>query len=297
MIALLSWFGHVIEIAAILLFGWTWLQMRREGHGSHVDLVLAAGYGWMLEVLDLWLFGSYHYAKSWWPLGPVPLYIPLLWAIILHSSMALSDRTGLPVWAQPFLDGLLAVLIDLGVDAIAIRVGLWHWGIGLSEGWFGVPAGNLCAWMWVAAWYGAATRLVRDRISRRGEPRWHRLLIPLVAYAGLLACLLGIGASGQWLGLRSQEQRLWLFAIQAAGFAGLVGFGARYAERRSLHRCSQLLSSLRWNRWLIHLSFFSILWLSGLWREIPALLIVSGACMLLEWAIQQVVSSGRSRAA
>jgi hypothetical protein len=213
----------------------------------------------------------------------VPVYIPLLWATIVHSSMELADRSGLPQWARPCLDGLLAVLIDLAIDAIAIRVGLWSWRIPLNEGWFGVPAGNLCAWMWVAAWYGGTTRLVRARIAR-GEPRWHRWLIPPFAYTGLLASILSVGAIGQWLGLIDQNRRLWLFAAHVAGFLAVIA-----VARRRPGGCvgGTIPPSLVWNRWLMHASFAIILVVSGLWRDTPVLLAVCAASMALEYSAQR----------
>jgi hypothetical protein len=316
-----AWLGHVIEVASLALFSWCWMALRRQRRGIHLEILIAVLYGWLLEMLDMRIFGTYHYGPvTWWWLGEVPVYIPLLWATIIHSSMALSDRSGLPRWARPFLDGLLAVLIDLAIDAIAIRVGLWHWSISLHEGWFGVPAGNLCAWMWVAAWYAGVTRLVRQRIEQRGEPApppvpdlgrgdhrwyqlqwvggalsmmprayrwgsaWHRLLIPPVAYTGLFASLLLIGFSARLLHLEHQNERLWLFVAHLVAFLAVV----RIASRSSVGGFeSPVPASLVGNRWLMHVSFAVVLVWSGIWRETPTLIGVSGASMILEWWAQR----------
>ena len=231
------------------------------------------------------VFGTYRYGPvTWWWIADVPVYIPLLWGAIVHSSMALSDRAGLPGWARPFLDGLLAVLIDLAIDAIAIRVGLWSWKIRLDEGWFGVPAGNLCAWMWVAAWYGGVTRLLRQRIEQRGEPRWHRLLVPPFAYAGLFFCLFLIGVLGRLLALEGQNERLWFFAAHLIGFLVIVGSARRTTRGPS---APPVPASLVWTRWLMHTSFAIVSALSGVWRQVPALIAVSAGSMLVEWWAQR----------
>jgi hypothetical protein len=319
---LIPWLGHAIEVATVGLFGWCWVEQHGQARGSHSDLLVAVLYGWLLETLDMWVFGTYHYEPAtWWWIGHVPFYIPLLWATILHSSMGLSDRTSLPHWARPFLDGLLAVLIDLAIDAIAIRVGLWRWKIPLNEGWFGVPAGNLCAWMWVAAWYGAFTRFVRQRIERRGAPGWHRLLIPLAAYTGLFSSLWLVGAAGQLLGLETQNERLWLFTAHLVSFLIIVTYASRrrnpplsihpptqgtspvkaggngdrsprearsrWTPTRQGGGIHQMPGSLVWNRWLMHASFSLVLWWSGVWRQASALILVSGGSMLLEWWAQR----------
>ncbi len=249
-----------------------------------MELLVAVLYGWLLETLDMLIFGSYHYGRlTWWWVGNVPVYIPLLWATIAHSSMALSDRSGLPMWARPFLDGLLAVVMDLAVDAIAIRLGLWHWTIGLREGWFGVPAGNLCAWMLVAAWYGAVTRFVRARIAR-GEPAWHRWFVPVVAYVGLFASLMLVGRIGDAIGFATPTQRLWLFAAQLAIFIGAVVAGI---PRRAQPDSERVLSSLVWNRWAIHLAFFTLLLFTGLYQHVPLLLAVSAGSLAIEYLAQR----------
>jgi hypothetical protein len=276
------WVGHMVEVASLPLFGWCWWDARRGGRGEHVELGVAVAYGIALELADMWIFGTYHYGTmTWWWVAHVPIYIPLLWAAILHSSMAISDRAGLPRWAAPFLDGLLAVLIDLAIDAIAIRLGMWSWKIRLDEGWFGVPAGNLCAWMWVAVWYSAVTRTVRERIAR-GEPRWHRALVPVVAYTGLFMSLMLVGSAGELLGLHSQDDRLALFAVHLIGFIAIVG-----SARRSGLSASPVAASLIANRWLMHASFFVLLVGTGVWRSVPALAGVSLGAMALEWWVQR----------
>ena len=281
----MSWLGHVVEVASVVLVAWCVVDPAAHRAGRGAEWLVAVLYGWLLETLDLWIFGTYHYEPvTWWWLGQVPLYIPLLWAVILHSSMALSDRAALPEWARPFLDGLLAVLIDLAVDAIAIRAGLWRWGILLNEGWFGVPAGNLCAWMWVAAWYGGTTRLVRSRVEREGEPGWHRGLVPFVAYAGLFLCLWAIGAAGRALRLETQDERLRLFTAHVTGFLMLVWLARRRGPPQDSSRPP---TSLLVSRWLVHVSFSLLLMASGIWRQASALLAVSGGSLLLEWRAQR----------
>ncbi len=286
---LLAWLGHAVELASIGLFGWCWIEERGTHRGRQVELLIAVAYGWILETFDLRLFGSYHYEPvTWWWVGGVPLYIPLLWAAILHSSMALSDRAGLPTWARPFLDGLLAVVIDMAVDAIAIRTGFWRWNISLHEGWFGVPAGNLCAWMWVAVWYGSTMRWMRQRVGSGAGARWFRVFVPPVSYLGLLLSLWLIGFSGRLLGLERQNERLWFFAAHLVAFLLIVVIAKRWScpvadvDRR-------VPESLLCSRWLIHGSFTVILWASGLWRQVPALILVCASSLLLEWSAQRWV--------
>lgn len=59
----------------------------------------------------------------------VPLCIGVAWkSRIIYSAMEFSDASSLPYWLRPILDGLLALNIDLALDAIAIRFGFWGLG-------------------------------------------------------------------------------------------------------------------------------------------------------------------------
>lgn len=79
--------------------------------------------------------------------GPVPLAVGVGWGIILYSAMRLTDTFHLPLWAGAALVGLLGLNIDLAMDAVAIRIQMWHWlGFNLQMQWFGVPYANFYAW-------------------------------------------------------------------------------------------------------------------------------------------------------
>jgi len=116
----------------------------------------------------------------------VPLCIGVAWSCILYSVMEFSDASSLPYWTRPILDGLLALNIDLALDAIAIRLGFWDWGRGLDFHYFGVPYPNFWAWFWVVSSFSFGYRL----FARRTD--WMKIwLAPLsaliVGLAGVLA--------------------------------------------------------------------------------------------------------------
>ncbi|HWQ19471.1 MAG TPA: hypothetical protein VN455_06795, partial [Methanotrichaceae archaeon] len=58
------------------------------------------------------------------------------------------------------LDGLLALNIDLSMDAVAIRLGMWDWGNGFDYQYFGVPYNNFWAWFWVVFSFSFSLRLL-----------------------------------------------------------------------------------------------------------------------------------------
>ena len=73
-------------------------------------------------------------------------------------------------------------------NAIAIRIGLWTWhGIGPTDGWFGVPAGNFYSWLIVTLAFSGLSRWLRDAAARRRALEWIQLVVPLPAFGLLLA--------------------------------------------------------------------------------------------------------------
>jgi hypothetical protein len=114
----------------------------------------------------------------------VPLCIGIAWSCILYSVMEFSDASSLPYWTRPVLDGLLALNIDLALDAIAIRLGFWDWGQGLEFQYFGVPYPNFWAWFWVIFFFSLGYRLLARRKNWMGI--W---LAPILA---LLIGLIGV---------------------------------------------------------------------------------------------------------
>ncbi len=152
-----------------LLAGCLW-HAARQGRHRILELVAALGYGVFLEWMTLRQLDAYHYGRFLIMIDGAPLTIGVGWAVIIYSAMELSDRLALPEAARPWLDGLLALNIDLSMDAIAIRLGMWHWGIvGLDEQWFGVPWVNFWAWFIVVTSFSAFLRGLRPwRSSKLG---------------------------------------------------------------------------------------------------------------------------------
>lgn len=256
------------EIAAAVLFIFGAREAGRRGRNYFLEFLMIFVYGLILEELDMRFFKSYQYGSGFaLMLGRVPVSIALLWAVIVSGSMAISDASGIPESAKPFLDALLAVWMDLSLDAIAIRAGFWSWVIPLDQGWFGVPAGNLYAWMWVAFFYSVFARSLRGLY--RKDRRWIFAYpaVPLVCYLLLFAQLNLLGFAARFAGLVTPNQRLWLFAAQFLIFFAVTA--ANWKTR--VPGAAKIPAVWAGSRALIHLFFIGLFFAEGIYRTVPVL--------------------------
>src|SRR5215203_1552943 len=131
-----------------------------RGWSRLLSLVVGMIYGVLLEYGAIVTFHAYSYGHFLIMIfGAVPLCIGVSWGLIIYTAMESSDRFALPWYLRPIVDALLALTIDLSMDAIAIRLGLWIWG--QAGSWFGVPLGNFYAWFLVVLGFSLLLRLGR----------------------------------------------------------------------------------------------------------------------------------------
>jgi hypothetical protein len=160
-------------------------------HGVVNLLRLFAGivFGVSLELATIRQLNAYEYGQFLVMVFNVPLCIGVAWSCILYSVMEFSDGSSLPSWTRPVLDGLLALNIDLALDAVAIRFGFWDWGQGLEFQYFGVPYANFWAWFWVIFFFSLGYRLLARQTN------WlHTWIAPLLGLVLGLAGVLGTNA-------------------------------------------------------------------------------------------------------
>jgi len=134
-------------------------------HGKAKLLMLFAGilFGVLLELATIRQLHTYEYGRFLIMVLDVPFCIGMAWSCILYSVMEFSNASSLPYWTRPILDGLLALNIDLALDAAAIRFGFWDWGDGLKNQYFGVPYANFWAWFWVIFFFSLGYRIFARR--------------------------------------------------------------------------------------------------------------------------------------
>jgi uncharacterized membrane protein len=150
------------------------------------ELLALAVYGFALERVSMTAFQSHRYGTGW-VLSPagVPVAVAVVWAAVISAALALAARRGLrhPA-ARALTAALFAVTLDLTMEPVAVRRGLWEW---TPPGpWLDVPIGNFVGWIVIVAGYGIGAEKWAGG-GRFAAEAWRRILLASAALAALLA--------------------------------------------------------------------------------------------------------------
>ncbi len=273
-----AWVYAFVQIGTLAVFLVAAIRAVRLSRARLLELATAFAFGLLLEEGDMLIFRTYRYSEHWFAFHLVPPAIAMSWALIIASAMNISDALGIDERLAPITDAIWAILLDLALDAVAIRLGMWTWTIPLDAGWFGVPYGNFYAWLFVATSFSFFTRRVRRRARNHGarESLWQGAA-PFMAYAGLLVAIAPYAFLQATLFGRSQNNGT-LFAVTLAVFVLLTAIALM---RRGAPRepADAFLASVRW---LIHLYFLWALLGINLQIRLPVLLYLSLAMLAVE---------------
>jgi hypothetical protein len=269
----------LLEVGAAAFFVLAaWLALRR-GRLPFLELVSAAMFGLLLEEGDQLIFETYHYADAWvLQLDRAPLVIGLTWALIIAGAMRITDALGVRRRWAPFVDSVLAISLDLAFDAIAIRMGLWTWrGVGATDGWFGVPAGNFYAWLFVTWAFSFVSRWIRDLARTRPALDWLQPLVPIPAFAIFLVALVPFSIIKPLVD-STRGGGLVLFLIALVGFVGAAAWGVFGPDRGDPDGSATAIVDLRLafaTRVAVHGFFLVALFVMGLALREPVILLTA----------------------
>ncbi len=269
----------VIELGAVTFFVIAaWLALRR-GRLPFLELVSAAAFGLLLEEGDQLIFETYQYSPDFiLSIDRAPVVIGLTWALIIAGAMRITDALGVRRRYAPFVDSVLALMLDLAFDAVAIRMGLWTWReVGLTDGWFGVPAGNFYSWLFVTFAFSILTRWLRDACQRRTSLEWLQLAVPIPAFFILLVSIVPF-AIVQPFTDPSPGGGLGLFGLTFVVFLAVAGWGVFGPDRGRPDGAAFAILDLRaafFTRLTIHLVFLVALVAMGLATREPVILAVA----------------------
>ncbi len=101
-------------------------------------------FGFFVELIGVhtgFIFGEYRYGAT---LGPklmgVPAIIGLNWLLIIYCIASLIEALKIPTWFKITLGSVLAVLIDMLIEPVAMKYDFWTW----SD--YIVPIQNYIGW-------------------------------------------------------------------------------------------------------------------------------------------------------
>ena len=283
-----------------------WLAVRR-GRMPLLELLSAATFGLLLEEGDQLIFGTYEYAPEFvLAIDRAPLVIGLTWAVIIAGAMRITDALGVRRRWAPFVDSVLAIMLDLAFDAVAIRIGLWTWrdhatGVPLSSdaAWFGVPAGNFYAWLFVTFGFSLLTRWLRERAEPGSRLEWLQLAIPIPAFAILLLSLVPFTILQPILD-PTPGGGMALFLVTFAAFLAAAAWGVFGPDRGVADGADVAILDLRLaflTRAAIHLFFLGAVLAAGLVTQVPVLLVVAVALLAAEVPLAWLAASRGGRPA
>ena len=276
----------LLEVGAAGLFLVAgWLAFRR-GRLPFLELASAAIFGLLLEEGDQLIFETYEYSPHFvLAIDRAPLVVGLTWALIIAGAMRITDALGVRRRYAPFVDSVLAIMLDLAFDAVAIRLGLWTWrDIGLDQGWFGVPAGNFYSWLFVTLGFSLITRALRDAAMRRPRLAWLQLLVPLPAFVILVTAIVPFAAALPVVDPRPGGGMV-LFVATLAAFLAVAGRGVFGRDRGKPNGEAMAIVDLRaafGMRLMIHGFFLVALLGLGLATSEPMLLLVALVMLVAE---------------
>lgn len=165
-------------------------EIGRTNFTRVFEVISCAAFGLILEVGNTYLAHTYSYSANFvLQMNGVPVAIGLGWAVIIYSAMLLSDQYAMPWTLKPFLDALTAVLLDLSLDIVAIRLGFWKWAIPYNEEWYGVPFENLVGWILVVLAFSFLIRWIRTKDLKLFKTKLLLIFSPFISYALLLVGL------------------------------------------------------------------------------------------------------------
>ena len=158
---------HLFEIGGVAVFIGAVIHALRHWEKREVMIFFLSCflYALLFEDLNIQMSGDYSYNKeAWMMVHNTMLVIVLGWCAIVYCIVQTIESNPEARKWNPLEKGLvaaiLALTIDIGIDATAFAYGLWYW----KEGYFfGVPVVNFVGWFGAVFWFVFGTEILRKR--------------------------------------------------------------------------------------------------------------------------------------
>ncbi|MFA5368813.1 MAG: carotenoid biosynthesis protein [Candidatus Paceibacterota bacterium] len=272
-----------------------WREILQRNKMRVFEIISCAVFGMILEIGNTYLAHTYSYSNLFLiKIFDVPLAIGLGWAVIIYCAMLLSDQYKVPWTLRPLIDALTAIILDLSMDVIAIRLSFWHWSIPLDQEWYGVPFENLVGWIFVVLSFSYLIRFIRTLNPKRLITKIIMLLSPAISYLGLIISLVVFSIivilpyqMNNWTTLLkfdyrpdfnilfNPEVQLWkliIFIIIMVELANLVIFSIKKYHKNYLIHFDVISFSILS---LLHIFFLIASFASGIYKQYPLFILLS----------------------
>lgn len=184
---------------AITYAAWT---IYSNQYRAFFEFIAACLFGILLEASAIFIIDSYNYSPSFLlQVGNPPQNLPILigigWALVVVAAMQTGDKLGYDEKYIPFIDGLLALSIDLSMDTIAIRIdeGFWTWkdlpleSTASLNSFFGVSYGNFIVWLFIVSSFSYVIRYSRKNWLNHNTGYRYLLFVVISPLVGTLMAL------------------------------------------------------------------------------------------------------------
>ncbi len=266
----------LFETVAFIAFGMLFIRAMLQKHFVQAgEMVSALIFGWLLEMLDMHIWGTYHYASGFISIFGVPLAISCAWAIVAHSAMRLSDAYPLSSRVRPLLDALIAVNLDIAMDPVASKLGLWVWtSPAAAHGWYGVPIDNFFGWVAAVASFSYVARYIRTINFRTWRARLAYFASPFLSYVGLY-----IGIVIFWFVTATVQTSIFIFMSIIVLMVALMVWSLHSRKRRHVGKLDafSFISLVG-----AHVFFILIATLTGVYTAVPILLVGSLTALFVQ---------------
>lgn len=295
------------EFGAIFTFG---LIMAKEWRNWETleNILLAAFYGVLLEIINVYSSRSYSYSSDFTlSIYNIPIAIGMGWAIIYYCAEKMAEAYRLKWWQSPLLMAIIALSLDLSIDAVAIRLGFWHWRILLNQEWFGVPYDNLVGWLAVVWTFAFLANLSRQNFFNKKISKLIKysaaivspflLSLQITIYVALSAIFSERFSAGDILSFYRHWDFSYAYYPDVQRYKAILFFALVFAVvaylskiiRKSLAVSGRIEAPVHWfSFWIftvIHLGVLAVIFISGIYRQIPAMVLVSVLMLFFHFGI------------
>lgn len=158
-----EFFGLLTPINLLITAGLFFFSSEGINTRAYISLLLVFVCGFGIEWIGVntgFPFGQYEYGTVLGPkIGHTPLLIGVNWSMLVLSVVFIGRLFSKNTFVIAIIGGLLMTGLDILIEPVAIKTGMWHW--------FGSqpPLQNYVAWFGIAGLLSAAVHKIAPQLK------------------------------------------------------------------------------------------------------------------------------------